>query len=469
MAIGKYCLICLLLSVAGLYALGTTAAHAQATPRLKNASQESQDGARKNILIDADVLIKGGKAAAAYDLLKPHQSERAGEPAYDYLLGIAALDSGKPNEAIFALERVLAMEPGHLQARAEIARAYWLTGEIAASRQEFATVQQQTPPGEVRANIQKYLDLIGTARSAPSTTIRGYAEAIFGDDSNVNSATASSQIALPAFGGALLNLPASGIRNDDTFGGIAAGFNVRSPLNARWALVGAANANQRRNSSQSRFNTGSLDGSFGSNYVDGSNNYQALLQLHSFSLDQQRYRGAVGVTGQWERNLNSSSQASAYAQYTYLSYPGQSVRNVDRYVLGGAYVRALDGRYTPVVYGGAYAGTEQERATSRSDIGDNLFGARLGGELKISPQATLLGSTSLEMRRYGGQDPTFMTTRRDTQYDLRVAVDYAPAAKWTISPAVSYTRNSSNIILNDYDRTVLSISVRRDFNSARGE
>ena len=62
-------------------------------------------------------------------MLAPEQSNAAGDPDYDYLLGIAALDSGKPNEAIFALERVLAVKPNHLQARAEIARAYFATGE----------------------------------------------------------------------------------------------------------------------------------------------------------------------------------------------------------------------------------------------------------------------------------------------------------------------------------------------------
>ncbi|MBI5436409.1 MAG: hypothetical protein HY937_04805 [Nitrosomonadales bacterium] len=63
--------------------------------------------AEDGLLAQADKLLKGGKAKEAYVLLEPHQSELAGDQNYDYLLGIAALDSGKPNEAIFALERVL--------------------------------------------------------------------------------------------------------------------------------------------------------------------------------------------------------------------------------------------------------------------------------------------------------------------------------------------------------------------------
>jgi hypothetical protein len=54
--------------------------------------------------------------------------------------------------------------------------------------------------------------------------------------------------------------------------------------------------------------------------------------------------------------------------------------------------------------------------------------------------------------------------RRDTQFDLQLGVAYVPAQKWTVSPSLNFTHNGSNIAINQYDRTVLSIGVRRDFN-----
>ncbi len=41
----------------------------------------------------------------------------------------------------------------------------------------------------------------------------------------------------------------------------------------------------------------------------------------------------------------------------------------------------------------------------------------------------------------------------------RVAARYAVS----LTPQVAYTNNQSNIELNEYDRTVASVSVRRDF------
>src|SRR5436190_22058297 len=74
------------------------------------------------ILQRAKKLIDENKAPQAYALLAPLQSERAGEADFDYLLALAALDSGKPAEAVFALERFLAANPDHGPARLEWAR-----------------------------------------------------------------------------------------------------------------------------------------------------------------------------------------------------------------------------------------------------------------------------------------------------------------------------------------------------------
>jgi tetratricopeptide (TPR) repeat protein len=426
--------------------------------------REAQLAARQKLITSSAELIKNGHPQEAYNLLAPYQSIMAGDVDYDYLLGLAAVDSGKPNEAIFALERVLAVRPNHLQARAEIARAYLAAGEIAASKQEFETVQAQNPPQEVSATIQKYLDIIETDRSGKKTSIRGYIEAMLGNDSNVNSATSNRQIAVPYFGGAVMNLNSAGVANSDTFGSLGAGFNVRHALSPEWALLGGANVNQHNNSTQQAFNTGSADANFGASLSEGNDNYMAVLQVQSFALDNKRYRDAAGMTGQWQRNLDSGSQVSGYFQYSSLTYPDQTFRNADRYVLGGAYATPLGGESATVVYAGAYAGAEQARESNASYIGNTLFGGRLGGEMKLNTEYTLLASLSLESRMYGGDDPLFLVKRNDTQADVRVGINYVPAQQWTIGASLAYTSNDSNVIINKYERTLFSVSVRRDFN-----
>jgi hypothetical protein len=85
---------------------------------------QAQSGA--DPLIDqAQLLITERNSAAAYALLLPQEVNRAGDPMYDYLLGIAALDSGRAAAAVAPLERVLAAQPGFSGARMEYARALY--------------------------------------------------------------------------------------------------------------------------------------------------------------------------------------------------------------------------------------------------------------------------------------------------------------------------------------------------------
>ena len=47
--------------------------------------------AADDVLQQADTLLRQQQAAQAYDLLAPLEDERAGDPKYDYLLGVALL------------------------------------------------------------------------------------------------------------------------------------------------------------------------------------------------------------------------------------------------------------------------------------------------------------------------------------------------------------------------------------------
>jgi len=439
---------------------------ALATPMEKTiaSTTNSNNISKQNLINTATDLVNKAQMQEAFNLLSPYQTELAGEPDYDYLLGIAALDIGKINAAIFALERVLAVNPDHQQARAEIARAYLAAGEVSASKSEFEIVQKQNPPKEVSATIQKYLDIIESVNSGRKSFLRGYAEITIGNDSNVNTATSNKQIAVPFFSDAVLNLSSSGIAKNDTFGMIAAGFSMHNEFAPDWSVVGGANINKRNNSTELTYNTASADANIGINLGKGINNYLAVFQIQSFILNNVSYRDAIGMTTQWQHNLSNGSQFSSYFQYSGISYPDQAYRNADRFVIGGAYATSLGHDSTTVMYTGAYVGSERVRQSELSYLSNSFFGGRLGGEIKFGAKFALLTSASVESRTYGGEDSLFLVTRKDVQSDIKISINYLPTKEWTISPSIAYTKNDSNIVINKYDRTLYSISARRDFN-----
>jgi tetratricopeptide (TPR) repeat protein len=409
--------------------------------------------------------LAASDAASAYALLAPLERERAGQPDFDYLLGIAALDSGEPVRAIFAFERVLAVQPGNALARAEIARAYLAAGEAETARGELAQVRAGAiPPAAVPA-VDRLLNAISQLQAQQGTQWRGYLEAGLGYDSNVNSATGAGQIAVPAFGGALFVLDPASRRLHDRFAMIGGGGSVRVPLEPDLAFSANVAAAHAANAQHDRFDLGTLDANAGLSKTLGKDVVSAAVQASAAWVGGSHFRNAVGLYGQWQHNLSPFAQASVFAQYTRLAYPDQAVRDADRWVLGAGYARAIGNSASAApatVFASGYAGREAELAAGAPHLGHELVGARAGVQWQAA-RVTWFATGSLERRDYGGVEPFFDRSRADRQSNLALGVHYAFGEGWRLTPQIQATDNDSNIPIYDYRRLVGSITLRREF------
>ena len=202
------------------------------------------------------ITTQKGQGGGAYELLAPLEAERAGEAPFDYLLGLAAIDAGQFTRAVFALERVLAVEPNHPQARAEIARAYFLMGENRAARQEFEAVKATNPPAEAVTTIDRFLSALDERQGGTRSGVTGFVEAGIGHDSNANAAAAGTGLAIPGLPGFGFNPN----QRSDTFRTLAGGISGRYVINTAWALFANGNFNQRYNNEVGQFDTGTYLG-----------------------------------------------------------------------------------------------------------------------------------------------------------------------------------------------------------------
>ncbi|HUJ87111.1 MAG TPA: tetratricopeptide repeat protein [Burkholderiales bacterium] len=412
------------------------------------------------VLDRAKHLLAQKQASQAYELLLPLEEQRAGEPDFDYLLGIAALDSGHGERAVFALERVLAVQPDNALARAEIARAYLLIGEKDTARHEFENVKREPIPAEARATIDRYLSAI---TAAETTQVQGYIELGVGTDSNVNSATSSSQIALPAFGGLIATLNSAATSKGDNFTTVTGGVNFTRKLNERWSLVGGVAGNAKINQNQDQFDTDTLDGNLGARWAVDADALTLATQMQSFEVDNSRYRDSRGLIGQWQHNLDERRQVTGYVQYAQLRYPGQDIRDANRSIVGAAWAQAFSGRTSPVLFLSVYGGDEAVLADGVPHLGHKPVGLRIGGQFKPAEGWTVFGGVNYEERRYGGPEPIFLVNRRDRQTDLRAGASYLMRAGTTLILQVLNTDNQSNVDLYQFRRTVSTVSVRFDF------
>lgn len=422
--------------------------------------------AADELLISAKQQLDNGNPQAAYNLLVPLQSERAGDPEYDFLLGSAALGIGKNTEAVFALERVLAVRPDATVARALIARAYFNLKETETAKREFENVKKQDVPPEVATTIDRFLDAIRRVEETKKVTIRGYIEVGGGYDSNVNSATAEGQVAVPSLGGTIVTLTDSGREQSDgyiTFGG---GVGIRAPISSRFSVFGGVAYTNKSNIDEDNFSTYSWDLNGGLSYKRDRDTVTLATQINAFFVDDPIYRNAyresLGATLQWQHDFNARNQVSAYAQYAQLTYPDQGSRDADRYVGGFGYAHAF-GQNKRVAYAGVYGGTEQEKDDSFPQFGHDLYGVRIGAQQFLNEKFSIFVNASVETRQYGGPDPSFFVDREDDQYSASGGIHFTPRKNLRLTLQGAYTDNSSNIPIYEFDRVLVSLILRNDF------
>lgn len=78
---------------------------------------QASELSKEDLFNQANALSQQGKDKAAYTLLASAEALYAGQLDYDWLLGTAAIESKQYTYGIFALERVLVIEPDHYESR----------------------------------------------------------------------------------------------------------------------------------------------------------------------------------------------------------------------------------------------------------------------------------------------------------------------------------------------------------------
>jgi outer membrane protein len=440
----------------------TSAMQQNASAEAKKAAELSQAVNQDNAVIQADGLIRKGDFKAAYQLLEPLEPKYAGDVNYDYLFGISAVESSNVTRGAFALERVLALDPSHKNARAEMAKAHLLLGETDASKAEFGNVLKQNPDAETRSSVGKLLTAMDKNEGI-TTTFGAYLDAGVGWDSNVSSAPGIGSVGIPAFGGIIVPLGNAAEEKSDSFMNLAAGISVRHPVTDEFSVFGNASVNGRFNSTESDFSNNVYDFNAGYQYQRNKNNFSLAVQNNYFDLDNERFRHAFGATAQWLYNIDAFNQAGVYGQFSRLKYTSTPIRNADRSIIGVNAGHAFQDDFKTVIFASIYGGREDARDSSVDFLDQDVFGLRTGGQLSFSPLWHLNATVSYEQRDNDENDPFFLTKRQDDQYDAVLGLRYLPAPSWSIKPQISYTKNESNIDLNGFERKSISVNVRKDF------
>jgi tetratricopeptide (TPR) repeat protein len=434
--------------------------------------KQIENEAREKPLRDAEALMKEGKPAEAYALLEALEFERAGEARFDYLIGIAALDSGKPDRATLAFERALAVSPDWAAARMGMASAYYQLGDLSAAKTEFEILLTQKPPTAARIIIQDYLDAIIVQKEAELTRYTAYVEFGMGHDSNVNSSTSQSQISVPYFNDAVLTLNPTNQKTADSYHTAATGGEINHRLDTNWGVYAGADLRFRGYNTQNSYNTLNLDGRGGVIFSDGADILRIGGMVGQYELAKARFRNYSGLSADWRHILSPENQLSVAMQSGRNRFVDtiMDLNDFSQVTLGSGWLHVM-ADWKSALLSSLFLARENEIAPvtlanptgGRADGNNRTLGLRLGSQTALDDATELFGNLGWQSSTYDKTNATFLRKRNDRQYGLSVGANWQLDKNWTLRPQLSYTKNNSNIVIYGYDRMDVSLTVRRDF------
>jgi len=413
---------------------------------------------------EVEALRKQGKAKQAYELALKYRDQLEGEASYDFAYGMAAIDAGKLSEGVLALERVVLTTPKNTLARLELARAYFLLKEDVRARQEFKKVLAKNPPAGVVSNVKKFLRIIRLRESEYRSTGSAYIDVALGYDTNINSAPADATFFSPILG--TLSLAGSALENDDEFVKITTGAKLSHPFEPGKQLTLGYDVSARFNADDDAFETENWNIYAGVKWRKGDDSFGVTGQVQEFELSDLDNRNLISLSGSWTRRLSKQTSWTTQLQVAQIRFPGQNIRDSTLYILGTGLTHQYAMKWRPTISGSFYLGKEiasTDTEIARSAAQRNFGGIRLAAQIIPTSKMSISASISAETSNYQGENILTGKTRNDVLYQASVSGRYIVDDNWSLGAGVFYTRNDSNSVLTDYDKTVTQVSARYTF------
>jgi tetratricopeptide (TPR) repeat protein len=433
--------------------------------------------AQDAVLDSARRLLAAGNAKQAYVELSAVQDKMTGMPEFDYLLGVAALDSGKIEDAIIAFERVLALIPNHAGAQMDLARAYYAAGSFDLAEAAFLKLRAANPPPAAQIAINNYLDAIQTRKRQTTAGWSMYGELGLGYDSNLTGVPGNfGAAAQQSFGLVGIEPTGNSVKRSAAFVQGAIGAEYHRPLARGWSWFAGGELRGRAYHEESDFNIAQGEVHGGAALNAGDNQYRVSAAYSPFSQqgaasgDPQptNDRRMGGVIFDWRHAMDARTQLGLNAQYNDISFPENKVEDFKQAYVAVSLLKSFERRGSPLLYLTAFA--SNDRAHQQFDNGvdgvstksKNLGGLRSYVQYSITPKLHVFNGLGVIYRK--DKDDYARSTEiaqgKDTYLEASLGLGWQFRDKCALRLQWAYSHNSSNIDLYDFNRNEILSNIR---------
>ena len=407
-------------------------------------------------------LTQQNRFPEAYARAQELLPEYEGDPDFDFLYGLAALETGRPNEAVFALERVAFNHPEQLRVKLELARAFFMINNLDASRNLFNEVLDSNPTENVRRNIQAYLDQIDASERAIAGSFNWYINTGIGSDSNINSATELGVISTP-IGDVELNPGGKAI--DDNFFDIGAGLNYIRPLTKTSAINFEAGYSLHNNLDSDDFDIGVLSGQASYAHLVNSLRLSYGLRGQIVELDGEEFQRSNSIITTLQRSPGNGWTQALTGAWTAVRFDdainaNANLRDVDQWLLSGVLGKAT-GAFNHAV--SLYIGTEEPSGKGTRDNAQDFYGIAFSEQFQFRPGHTPYLRVSYHSSENKAPHVFFGRVREDDIFSTSLGWVWRANPNINITTDLTYTENDSNLELFSYDRLKFQTGLRYQF------
>jgi tetratricopeptide (TPR) repeat protein len=395
-------------------------------------------------------------------------ADDATDPEQIFQEAMQLRDQGQIYPAIELFEALLSKQPGLGRARLELAVAYHNARRFEEARQQLLQVlNDPDTPETVRLSVSAYLAQLGSdekvTRKRTSSSV--YVSAGLFTDSNVN------------LGPSPETPNVSATETDGTGMAVTASIShlSRAPqplqindraVDMEWHSQATAYS-KVYSGEENDYNVHVLSLRTGPALVDNGNWRGSLnFRLDKIYFDDNPYSFNVGLNPVFALVFDNDTEISfeALTMVREFSSPADQGLDGSTNMLGFALAKFYNKPAIGVEAGMRYHANGADAAYLNAQ-GAEIF---VGGQMPAWQDARTYLQLSVRDYDYRAADPATVNPPRDeteSQAILGVSHDFTsgPLKSWTLNSQITYTENTSNVVIFEYDRTVFEINMRSYF------
>ncbi len=433
--------------------------------------------ANPTLFDDAKRLIAASNPKQAYMILIAEQDKLTGNVEFDYLLGVAALDSGKIDEAIIAFERVLAAQPNNAGAQLDLARAYFNVGSLDLAEGTFRKLKSLNPPASAMVAIDRYLVAIAERRRAARRMGSVWGEMALGYDSNLTGVPSDFTSAIQqAFNLVGVQPTGNSVKRKAPYLGAGLGGDLVFPISTQWNGYVGGDIRGRGYRREAEFNFAAAE--VRTSAIWESAPHQVRLNAAFNAFEQKGAapgdpkptndrRAAIGG-GEYRFSATGATQWSIGVARAQTRFPKNNIEDFNSTIVSVGLLTTFAGKGLPLLQVTAFGTRDaalRKLADGVTDKSKKVAGVRAYGQMNLAERVSVFNTLGYSSRR----DESAFARALTVEFGRDKLADATLGVNWRFQPSCNLraqwlgSRNSSNIAIYDFTRHEVSSTIRCEF------